>query len=49
MTNIKEEKLRLIYEYEPKIESIDLWISLCDILKQEGLLSETYEIDDDEP
>lgn len=46
---MKEEKLRLIYEYEPKIEIIDLWISICEILKQEDLLSETYEIDDDEP
>lgn len=41
-----QEKLRMIYKYKPKIEYASLWINLCSILKEEGLLSKKYEIID---
>ena len=46
---MEQKELRIIYKYEPKIETVDLWIVLCSLLKKEGLLSEKYEADDEGP
>lgn len=46
MTNVRLEKLRIIYRYKSIVEYVDLWIALCSVLTEEGLLSEKYKIVD---
>lgn len=43
---MNQEYIRVIYKYRSIVEYVDLWNVLCHILKEEGLLSEKYEIVD---
>lgn len=43
---MKQEEMRIIYKYKPVMDRVTLWLTLCDVLKEECLLFEKYEIDD---
>lgn len=42
--SLNHESLRIIYKYKSIVECADVWIGLCNVLKEEGLLLEKYEL-----